>query len=81
MIPLFRSKGSELRLPKWGACMHGQLAKWKLEVLHMKVYVPWYGSVKRHDQSLIFLVDCDMSGVNKSTEVDQRDNHNSKFLY
>ena len=36
--------------------------------------------VKVHDQNPIFLVDCDVSGVNKSTEVNQCDNHNYNFF-
>ena len=44
---IFRSRGSNLRLPAEMASMHalnGQLAKYKLKVLHTKVYPPWYSS-------------------------------------
>ena len=44
-ITLFRSRRSELSLLAEVASMcvsNGQLAKYKLEVLHTKVYMPWY---------------------------------------
>ena len=47
MITLFRSRGSELRLPAEVAsvsALNGQLAKYKLEVMHMTVYATWYSS-------------------------------------
>ena len=35
--------------------------------------------VKIHNKNMIFLIICDMSGVDESEKVNQHDNHNSKF--
>ena len=39
--------------------------------------VPWWW--KYMAKNMIFLIDCDVRGFNKSAEVDQWDNHNSYF--
>ena len=83
MISLFRSGRSELRLLAEVVSMHLIGSWWSRSwksclwsYLHHGT-----GVVKVHDQSLIYLVNCYISGVNKSTEVDQWDNHISWFLY